>query len=102
MLYMSDLLKKNHSGTDVYTHVIETSDKTKSGKYIWYRLIVYNKQNTEIGNYKGLKLISKAGNTYYKFIDKNLLTLRDIKKSLDLLTHVETINDLIEQENGFA
>ena len=43
MLFMSDLLKKNHSGTDVYTHIIETPDKTKSGKYIWYRLIVYNK-----------------------------------------------------------
>jgi len=93
MLYISDLLKKNHSGTDVYTHVTETPDKTKSGKYIWYRLIVYNKQNTEIGNYKGLKLISKAGNTYYKFIDKNLLNLKD--------THEETINSLIERTNGF-
>ena len=31
MLYVSDVVKKNHAGTDVYTHVVETPDKTKSG-----------------------------------------------------------------------
>ena len=45
---------------------------------------------------------AKYFHTYYKFIDKNLLNLMDTKRSKDLLTHVETINDLIEQENSFA
>ena len=90
MLFISDVLKKNHAGVDVYTHVIEGTDTTKNGKYIWYRLVVYNKQNEEIGNYKGLKLTSKAGNPYYKFINKNLLNLKD--------TH-ETINSFLEKTN---
>ena len=74
MFFISDILKKNHSGIDVYAHVFPTGDKTRNNKYYWYRLIVYDHHNNELGIYRGIQMLSnRTKNYYYKFIDNNLV-----------------------------
>ena len=72
MYFIIDILKMNHAGIDIYAHIFSTGDKTKNGKYNWYRLIVYDYNNNEIGIYKGIQMLSnRTGNHYYKFINEN-------------------------------
>ena len=90
MYFISDILLLNHKGVIVYSHCMQTGELTRNGDKEWYRLIVYDKNNIQIGMYKGFKMISKKnGNHYYKFINKNLLNSKDVKDN-------EKLNSLIE------
>ena len=94
MVFISDILKKNFKGQNVYSHIYQTGGKTRNGKYDWYRMVVFDSNNNEIGSFKGIKMNSnKTGNDYYKFINNNLLN--HVKKQPD--EHIQTVSELYDQ-----
>ena len=82
MFFISDILKMNHSGIDIYAHVFPTGDKTRNNKYNWHRLIVYDQDNNELGIYRGIQMLSnRTKNYYYKFINQNIVNKNIVNKN---------------------